>query len=116
MLSFINALHNNLKVGLYLSDIAGAFDAVDISMLLQKLAHLGLDPSMLQFLRSYLGPRTATVIVGGFTPSLIRYQIHYVKVWCLHPYYGMYVLKMLIVLYQTATAHTNLPTTVQPLS
>ena len=59
------ALHNNKKIGIYCSDIAGAFDRVATHVLLKKLYRKGIRTEMLNFLNSYLSPRKATVCVGG---------------------------------------------------
>ena len=50
---------------MYLSDISGAFDRVESEMLLRKLSAAGVNEEMLEFLRSYLQPRRATVVVAG---------------------------------------------------
>ena len=57
--------HANQNVCLYLSDISGAFDRVDIQRLLAKLGDTQLPPELMHFLRSYLAPRTASVVIGG---------------------------------------------------
>ena len=51
------------KVGLYLSDISGAFDKVSRCLLMGKLSETGLPDSFLQFLNSYLMPREGKVTV-----------------------------------------------------
>ena len=53
------------KVGLYLSDISGAFDKVSRCLLMGKLAQLGLPPRFLDFLNAYLLPREGFVRVEG---------------------------------------------------
>ena len=53
------------KVGVYCSDIAGAFDRVATHILLKKLHRKGVRDKMLKFLKGYLEPRNATVCVGG---------------------------------------------------
>ena len=58
-------LDEGLKVGIFLSDIAGAFDRVDTELLLEKLKRCGLSDKMLGFLNSYLVERKAVVIVNG---------------------------------------------------
>ena len=58
-------LHAGKKIGVYLSDISGAFDRVESEMLLEKLKAAGLNEDTLLFLESYLQPRRATVLVTG---------------------------------------------------
>ena len=53
------------RVGLYLSDISGAFDKVSRCLLMGKLAQLGLPPRFLDFLNAYLLPREGFVRVEG---------------------------------------------------
>ena len=66
---WILALHTNKKVGIYCSDIAGAFDRVATHILLKKLYRKGIRTEMLNFLNSYLSPRKATVCVGVNSPN-----------------------------------------------
>ena len=54
-----------MKVGLYLSDITGAFDKVFKDFLLAKLHSLGVADQFLDFLNSYLSPRLGYVAVEG---------------------------------------------------
>ena len=49
------------KMGLYLSDISGAFDKVSRILLLGKLAQLGVPDMFLDFLNAYLLPREGLV-------------------------------------------------------
>jgi len=51
------------KIGVYLSDISGAFDKVSRQLLIGKLAQLGLPNSFLDFLDDYLMPREGYVTV-----------------------------------------------------
>ena len=57
------AFNSDKKIGLYLSDISGAFGRVNMDLMLRKAARTGLSPSWLSFLKSYLSPRHATVVV-----------------------------------------------------
>ena len=58
-------LHNGRKVALYCSDVSGAFDRVDTDRLLEKLQRKGLKGELLAVVRSWLGERTAQVVVDG---------------------------------------------------
>ena len=68
------ALNSEKKIGLYLSDISGAFDRVGVRLLLQRAPRAGLSLIWLRFLSSYLAPRFAVVVVDGAhsEPYVIR--------------------------------------------
>ena len=53
------------KIGLYLSDISGAFDKVSRCLLMGKLAQIGLPERFLDFLNAYLMNREGFVRVEG---------------------------------------------------
>jgi hypothetical protein len=53
------------KIGLYLSDISGAFDKVSRCLLIGKLSQIGLPSTFLDFLNSYLLSREGFVRVEG---------------------------------------------------
>ena len=59
------ALDNGFKVGIYLSDISGAFDKVDREILIECLRKAGISLELLKFLYAYLAPRKARVVVQG---------------------------------------------------
>ena len=63
--SWILALNRRQKVGVYLSDISGAFDKVETKRLLAKLRAAGLNDTFLAFFDDYLASRAALVLVGG---------------------------------------------------
>ena len=65
VLSWISAFNRGDKVGLYASDVLGAFDKVSSDLLLKKLVSFGIDYKMLQVLRCWLRKRSARVIIGG---------------------------------------------------
>ena len=56
------AMNSGKKIGLYLSDISGAFDRVNAKLLMKKLARIGLSPSWLAFIKSYLAPRKQSLL------------------------------------------------------
>ena len=62
---WILELHAGNKIGLFLSDISGAFDRVSKEVLLQKLRATGVNDDMLKFLSSYLEARKSEVLVEG---------------------------------------------------
>ena len=71
------ALDQGFKVGIYLSDISGAFDKVDRDILVARLRAIGLSTTMIEFLEDYLAPRSAVVIVQGYEshPYIISNQV-----------------------------------------
>ena len=64
--SWISLLHKGLRVGVYCSDIKGAFDRVLAELLLMKLERYGVSQKAMAFLRSYLDSRQAVVVIAGF--------------------------------------------------
>ena len=65
VMSWILSICTGKKIAAYLSDITGAFDRVFKTYLMAKLYDAGVGPVYLNFLRSYLQPRRATVVVEG---------------------------------------------------
>ena len=65
VLSWILAICTGNKVAAYLSDISGAFDKVFVPYLLAKLHRYGVGTTLLNFLASYLSPRSGQVLVQG---------------------------------------------------
>jgi len=62
---WVLALVQQLKVAIYCGDIAGAFDRVRTLILIAKCGKKGISDEALNFLKSYLKPRKAVVVVGG---------------------------------------------------
>ena len=65
VLTWICVFNRRRKVGLYCSDVAGAFDRVKMERLVEKLRAAGLHPNIVALLDSWLRRRSASVIVGG---------------------------------------------------
>ena len=63
--SWILSMEKGELVGLYCSDVSGAFDRVSRERLGSKLQLLGLHPDLLAFLKSWLEDRVSEVVVGG---------------------------------------------------
>ena len=63
--SWLLAFQRRQKVGVFLSDIAGAFDRVETKKLLAKMRRLGICETLMTFFEDYLAPRTAQVAVDG---------------------------------------------------
>ena len=58
-------LDDGCAVGLYCSDVSGAFDRVRCERLTAKLHASGLHPNVVSFLASWLEDRESMVVVGG---------------------------------------------------
>ena len=65
MAQWILAIGRGKRVGLFLSDIAGAFDRVDSEILLRKCVSAGLGREVCGFLKAFLAPRKAVVLAQG---------------------------------------------------
>ena len=65
VLSWIGALNRGEKIGVYASDVHGAFDRVSADRLIEKLSRLGLSQSILSVIRSWLRDREGFVVVAG---------------------------------------------------
>ena len=70
-------------VGLYCSDVSGAFDRVDRELLTRKLRSSGLSPCLVRVLESWLDDRVAEVVVGGqaAAPAPLRNSVYQGTVW-----------------------------------
>ena len=62
---WILSFHRGKRVGVYLSDISGAFDRVSTPLLLRKLQKKGVAADLLRLLESYLQTRKSVVLVEG---------------------------------------------------
>ena len=65
VLTWIVALNSRCKIGVYCSDVSGAFDRVSTETLLKKLEAKGIHPFLLKLAASWLQSRKASVLVGG---------------------------------------------------
>lgn len=65
MCRWLLAFQERRKVGLYLSDVSGAFDRVERRRLLCKLRCASVSEQFMKLFRDFLDVRTAIVIVGG---------------------------------------------------
>ncbi len=63
--SWVLALCRGCKVGIYCSDVSGAFDRVSADRLIRKLAALGIHADLAGVIRSWLRDRSARVVVAG---------------------------------------------------
>ena len=65
VLSWLRFFDDGKRVGLYCSDVAGAFDRVSKNRLMLKLRAKGLHEQIIVLIDSWLDTRTAYVIVDG---------------------------------------------------
>ena len=65
VLSWIDGLNEGNKIGIYCSDVSGAFDRVDSDLLMKKLESFGLNNKLIGVIRSWLRQRSGFVIVSG---------------------------------------------------
>ena len=63
--SWLLLLEEGLAVGLFCSDVSGAFDRVSGARLTKKLTAIGLHPDIIGFLANWLADRTSQVGLGG---------------------------------------------------
>ena len=63
--SWLLAFQRRRKIGVFLSDISGAFDRVKTTKLLAKMRRLGICETLMAFFEDYLAPREAHVAVDG---------------------------------------------------
>jgi hypothetical protein len=78
LLHWILDLSSGKRVGLYCSDVSGAFDRVSPSRLYKKLQAKGVHPQLLAVLHSWLEDRSAVVIVDGIhsNPGPLRNSVY----------------------------------------
>jgi len=62
---WMSALARGRKIGVYCSDVSGAFDRVNLNRLAAKLKAQKIHPKIVAVLISWLRNRRARVIVGG---------------------------------------------------
>ena len=63
--NWILLMEQGFLVGVYCSDVSGAFDRVERDRLCEKLRVSGLHPQVVAFLSSWLEDRVSKVVVGG---------------------------------------------------
>ena len=65
VIEWILTLNSRGKVAVYCSDVAGAFDRVKATRLIEKLVQKGVHRQLVKLIESWLRQRTAKVVVGG---------------------------------------------------
>ena len=70
-------------VGLYCSDVSGAFDRVNRDLLVRKIRSTGMSGCLARVLESWLEDRVAEVVVGGqaAAPAPLRNSVYQGTVW-----------------------------------
>jgi hypothetical protein len=63
--SWLFMLNNRRKIGVYCSDVSGAFDRVPSDRLMEKLSGHGIHADLLEVVRSWLRDRQSFVVVAG---------------------------------------------------
>ena len=83
VLRWITALSRGSRVGLYCSDVSGAFDRVPTRRLIEKLRLKGVHPQIVKLIGSWLEDRTAIVIVDGRSsqPTVLANSVFQGTVW-----------------------------------
>ena len=81
--TWLTMLNNRKKVGVYCSDVSGAFDRVCAARLLQKLSALGLNRDLFGTVQSWLRDRQAFVVVAGdcSAGSVLSNMVYQGTVW-----------------------------------
>ena len=81
--TWLTMLNNRKKVGVYCSDVSGAFDRVCAARLLQKLAALGLHRDLFGTVQSWFRDRQAFVVVAGdcSAGSVLSNMVYQGTVW-----------------------------------
>ena len=83
VLKWLGAASRGLKLGIYCSDVSGAFDRVSSHRLLDKLRHKGLHGKFVLLIQSWLHDRNAVVVVDGSfsAPHSLRDAVYQGTVW-----------------------------------
>jgi hypothetical protein len=83
VLSWLRALNDGCRIGIYCSDVSGAFDKVSAERLIEKVSALGLKADIVALLRSWLRDRVGFVIVAGKQSKRmhLRNMVFQVTVW-----------------------------------
>ena len=83
ILQWLLWLESGKVVGLYCSDVSGAFDRVDREILVREIRSSGLSPCLVRILESWLDDRVAEVVVGGqaAAPAPLRNSVYQGTVW-----------------------------------
>ena len=71
---WVQEVDDDRIVGVMMIDLSAAFDMVDHSLLLQKLALFGLDIDAVQWCSSYLSGRSQSVLIDGHMSPPVRIQ------------------------------------------
>ena len=83
VLHWLTGFNEGRRIGLYCSDVSGAFDRVSSQRLISKLTAKGLHPKIIQLIGSWLDERSYNVIVDGHSgdPQPLRNSVYQGTVW-----------------------------------
>ena len=83
VLSWLLGLERGCLIGLYCSDVSGAFDRVCELRLRAKLCRAGIHPRICSLLQSWLEPRRSAVVVKGASsaPKPLQNSVYQGTVW-----------------------------------
>jgi len=78
VLEWLCLLNQGRRIGLYCSDVAGAFDRINTERLVHKLQRKGVHEDLIRVLTSWLAQRTFVVIVDGIAaePRALRNSVY----------------------------------------
>ena len=65
-------MNEGKNIGIYCSDVAGAFDRVDSALLPRKLKYFGLNAKLISVIGSWLNQRQGLVIINGTKSNPMR--------------------------------------------
>ena len=62
-------LNNTYGTILVLLDLSAAFDTIDYSLLISRLANIGIASNALKWFTSYISDRTSSILINGYISS-----------------------------------------------
>lgn len=75
MINLDECIRSSFHVQLISFDIKKAFDSVWPEAVIKKFIHLGIGGKMLEFIKSYLGPRKFVVVNGGYSSDVVEVNL-----------------------------------------
>ena len=83
LMEWITAFSKGQKIGIYCSDVSGAFDRVELGRLVAKLQKKKLHPKLVAVIKSWLRNRRAKVVIGGESSEdfILSHMVYQGTVW-----------------------------------